>query len=210
MSDFDVPTREHRSPRQGSQHSNAVAVPSPGVMPYQIWSSKYGPGTDALPLHKSTLDTEMVSEPTGSERHGSLPNSNHPTPTTSHHGSSNTSYSPSSLDVPDATDVSHQQQQHMPEATGPPPNPFSFQQTAPFAAFTPPPSDQFPSAPRGLAESDQFTLPLNWDMGSAGPAGQGTGMSPLGEAGWSQMLEMGWDGTMEANGGWRPGTAGRR
>ena len=98
----------------------------------------------------------------------------------------------------------------MPETTGPPPNPFSFQPTAPFAGFTPPPSDHFPSAPRGLGESDQFTLPLNWDMGSAGPAGQGTGMSPLGETGWSQMLEMGWEGPIEANGEWRPGMSERR
>ena len=206
MSDFNIPTREHRSPQQGSQRFNPAAVPSPGVMPYQIWSNKYGSGTDAPPLHKSAFDTEMVSEPTSSERHGSLSNSNHPTPATSHHGSSNTSYSPSSLDVPDAPDMPHQpqqqQQQHMPETTGPSPHPFNFQQTAPFAGFTPP--------PRGLGESDQFTLPLNWDMGSAGPAGQATGMSPLGEAGWSQMLEMGWEGAIEVNGEWRPGMAERR
>ena len=203
MSSFSVPTREHHSPQQSNQQYTGQSVQSSGILASQNWGGRYATSSDASSLHKSTFDTEMSSDQACSDRQASLSNSNHPTPATSHHGSSNTSYSPPSVESGDVD-----AQRHGSESTAPS-HSYGFQPSAAFSGFTPPP-DQFSEPSRVMAESDQYTLPLNWDMGSAGVPAPGTGMSPLNEAGWTQMYEMGWDGSMESGGGWRPGISERR
>jgi hypothetical protein len=57
-----------------------------------------------------------------------------------------------------------------------------------------------------MPEPDQFGMPPTWDLGpDHGLPGPGTGLSPLGESGWQQMLEgMAWErNPLGGEAGWR-------
>jgi hypothetical protein len=167
---YNVPSG---SPQPTYNPFNVSAPQSHDILPSRTW-----------PESHSTFDTEMSSDPT-SNRQGSI--SNHPTPSTSHQGSSNTSYSPPHIDESDAIHATT----HHPTANLP--SSF-FHPSAPFSGFSPPPDAAFGMQP-------------TWDLGADhGLPGASTGMSPLGDVGWRQMLEgMSWDGNqLGTDGGWRP------
>ena len=199
---LDIPNRQYSMsynaptvPRSNSQQSfRAFNVPvsqAQDVLPSQGWGEAQARGSPNI------FDTEMASDHT-SDRRASV--SNHPTPTTSHQGSSNTSYSPQQIDDSDPTHPSRNQN------TGPTTS--FFNPSAPFSGFTPPADAGFPHGGRGImAEPDQFGMQPAWDLGPdpvlPGPP---TGLSPLGESGWRQMLErMTWSGdALGSEATWRP------
>ena len=85
---YTIPSRDTR------RHPSAA--PMQGVVMSQSWSDKYSSGGSvenaAIDPYHHIFDTEMSSE--GTNDAITAPLSNHPTPPTSHHASSHTSYSP--------------------------------------------------------------------------------------------------------------------
>ncbi|MCJ1248379.1 hypothetical protein MMC30_005596 [Trapelia coarctata] len=186
--DFNAPTLPRTSSQQSFQRFNAPVSQAQDVLPSQGWGETQPRGSDGI------FDTEMSSEHT-SDRRASV--SNHPTPTTSHQGSSNTSYSPQQIDDSDPT--------HASRNPNPGPTTSFFNPSAPFSGFTPPADAGFTHGGRGIMpEPDQFGMQPSWDLGHdhvlPGPA---TGLSPLG---WQQMLEgMTWDrNPLGSEPSWRP------
>lgn len=200
MSSFSVPTREHRTPQQSYRNFNAPPTQMQGILPGQGWGEKYPGRPDGNALNHmincNAFDTEMSSDHT-SDRHQSL--SNHPTPTTSHHGSSNTSYSPQNNDD---VDPSH----HNTESAGQGATTSFFNSSAPFAEFNPAADAGFTqSGGRNTSEANHYAMPSVWEIGQD-PDISTSGLSPLGDAGWRNMLEgMGWDeSTVGVDPSWRP------
>ena len=186
LSTFDLVAREQRQPRV------LHYPPTPGgkcesLLPDSRWSpfTQRSSNTNFGPF--AAFDTEM-SDHASDERHST---SNEPTPSTSHQASSHTSYSPphEEDEIPD----NHHSLQQSSGSTAPM---TAFYSSAPFPGFNPPPEANFPSPSPGREDHNNFTLPSGWEVGSSGVAlGSTTGFSPLGEGGWTQMLDgMGWDG----------------
>ncbi|MCJ1286276.1 hypothetical protein MMC26_005621 [Xylographa opegraphella] len=197
MTSFTVPTREHRSPLQNYGQPNDPSSQLQGAASNHGWSEVFTGGPDGNMSHirsNNNFDTEMSSDHT-SDRHHSI--SNHPTPTTSHHGSSNTSYSPQNND-----DMDPSQQPPVHNTAGPSPY---YNPSVPFAAFTPSAEGGFPQADgRMISDAEQYSVHPVWELGQD-PGLPASGLSPLGE-GWRHMLDgMGWDGhTVGMDASWRP------
>ena len=178
-STFSVPTREHRPPQQHARHFNAPPTQMQGVIPGQGWGEKFPTGPQQT-SNRQIFDTEMSSDHT-SDRQNSV--SNLPTPTNSHQSSSNTSYSPHAEDS---------------ESTHPPATTEAFfEQGTSFPSFTQSTDPHFPSHSLGRGDTDNYVIPPGWDISPEGVVPSATtGLSPMGENGWTQMLEgMGWDGS---------------
>ena len=191
MNTFSVPTREHRSPRQGY---GVYGAPAQGVLPSQnSWAEKFSSELAGNGLHHSnTFDTEMSSDQI-SDRNNSV--SNHPTPATSLHGSSNTSYSP-----PQHDEVT-------PENSTGAAAPY-YTHSAPFGGYVASSDVGYShQAGHAIPETEKYPIQAEWEL----PTDEelpypSTGMSPLGDAGWRQMLEgMSWDGApLGPDTSWRP------
>lgn len=215
MNTFSVPTREQRnSARDFQQRFDETRAEMPPMHLNQGWADKFHDRTTMSPI-ANQFDRELVSDRT-SDGQNSL--SSHPTPPTSHHGSSNTSsYSPPNLDDLEHASSSRHGLDGSSSGGGggggphhhPPPDAFfDAATTAPFAGFLPPPPPppgNHPAYSTGaegvvvvLSDADQFSLAPNW------------GLDAEATAGWSQMLEtLGWDpnstlATTGAQGPWRP------
>ena len=186
MPTFSVPTREHRTPQQHIRRSNAPPTQLQGLLSGQGWGEKFpgGPEGEAMNSH-NMFDTEMSPDHT-SDWGNSL--SNHPTPTNSNNSSSNTSYSPPHIEDTESTHTS----------TGPSAAATGFlHPSTSFAGYTPPANAQYHlPIPAGSADSN-YVIPPGWEIGPGGVVpSASTGLSPIGESGWTQMLEgMGWDGS---------------
>lgn len=177
-------SREQRPPQQPHLFQQASHPPMQGD-----WASNFSTdhSEDAL-LHR--FDTDMSSsdqQTTGS---------NQPTPNLSHHSSSNTSYSSPHL----ADDANPNAQLSATTDS----NPAFFGAEHSFAGFTPP-EDQSQYPLPGPAKID-----ADFEAWRAGPPGgtpsAGTGLSPMGEGEWTQIMEgMGWDGAVLGQGS-RPRT----
>ena len=196
MTSFTVPTREHRSPLQDYRQINGMPTQLQGVGPGQGWGERFavGPGGNMNNMQcNNNFDTEMSDHT--SDRHPSI--SNIPTPTTSQHGSSNTSYSPQTNDD---MDPSHQ----TPVSTNPGPTTSFYNSSSHFAAFTPAAEEGFIQADNHIiTESEPYVMHPGWELGQD-PDLPNSGLSPLGE-GWRHMLDgIGWDGnTVGADPSWR-------
>jgi hypothetical protein len=200
---YSIPKREQRTPQTQSMHQTHRAYPGQmhGILA-QPWEGDVRtrhPTSETLSINSAGrgFDTELSPDQT-SERHASL--SGQPTPTTSHQASSNTSYSPTGQADPDPTgDVA---------SAARPAGPYFHAPTPSFTGFTPPAHTYATSPDRAMVDPDGFTMPASWDLGpdSGFMPGPEAVLSPMGEAGWSQMLDgMGWDGAGGAGGtAWRP------
>lgn len=160
-------------------------------------SSDVNPGHEYDPIHKMDVD---ISPTNGSSEHHS--SSGHPTPsTTSHKSSSRTSYSPH------RTDEASGSQYQTGITTAPSPHTATFFTSENnFAGYSPGAQQFFASTP-GQYTDGSFTIPPGWDFQNGhtgmtpdnrtGPtASLQTGLSPLEEGGWANMLdEFGWDGS---------------
>ena len=197
MTSFTVPTREHRSPLQNYGPMNGPPAHLQGAASNHSWNETFAGGPDANMNHiqsTNNFDTEMSSDRT-SDRHHSI--SNHPTPTTSHHGSSNTSYSPQNNDD---LDPSHQ----VPVNTTSGPSAY-FNPSVPFAAFSSSAEGGFPQVDgRLIPDPEHYSVHPGWELGHDSGL-PNPGLSPLGD-GWRHMLDgMGWDGhPVGVDSSWRP------
>ena len=205
MSTFSLPNREQLIPQHHYNRYNAPPNQMQGVILDQGWGEKYPAGPDISTSNNShpsqIIDTDMSSEQ-ASDRHSSLL-SDRQTPLNSHQASSNTSsYSP-----PTINDGSH------PTITASGPSTVFFDSSNQFTGFTPTSDSHFPHNPNNSngQNSNGFTIPTGWEVEVEGALhaqpGASTGLSPLGESGWTQILEgMGWDGNDLGAGGevpWR-------
>jgi len=194
-SHLNLPNRQ-RTP-QGC--SKVVPVNLHGVMPGHDYGEKL-PGGD--PMHN--MDIDMSSNNGGSEHYSS---SGHPTPsTTSNKSSSRTSYSPPHIDEAAAT------QYHTSITTAPSPNTAAFfDSDNTFTGYSSGTQQFFAPTP-GQDNDGAFVIPPGWDF-QAGHTGMTpdnragatpslqTGLNPLEEGGWANMLEdFGWDGSTNGGG----------
>ena len=155
-----------------------------------VWGEKYAGGPDGGALNqtqsKGVFDTEMSAD-NNSDRQNSL--SNYPTPETSRHSSSNTSYSPSHIDESIPSNAS---------GTTNRPTDAYFDPLASFASFHPTTASHFPPTPDQSGDHNHaFTIPPGWEIGRDGVLvpSSNTGLTPLADSGWTQMMEgMGWSG----------------
>lgn len=207
ISSFSLPNREQLTPQHRYNRYNGPPTQMQGVILDQGWGEKYPArpeiGTANNSHASQIVDTDMSSEQ-ASDRQSSLL-SDHQTPLNSRQPSSNTSYSPPTVD-----DCSH------PTITTNGPSTVSFDSTDQFTGFTPTSDTHFPHSPDNPSgqEPNGFTIPAGWEVGADGALhvqpGASTGLSPLGESGWTQILEgMGWDGNGLDAGGevpWRAET----
>ncbi|KAI9873216.1 MAG: hypothetical protein M1830_000701 [Pleopsidium flavum] len=175
--------------RQKAAHGGSQAIPVNlhGVM------SGYDHGermADGDFMHK--MDMDLSSNNGSSEHHSS---SNHPTPsTTSHKGSSRTSYSPPQTDEAPAT------QYHTIIANGPSPNAAAFFDSDNNFTDYSPGAQQFLAPTPGQDNDGAFVIPPGWDL-QGGHTGMTpdrqtgaaldlqTGLMPFGDDGWGNMLD---------------------
>ena len=196
VSSFNVPTRE----RQYSQSANPYGPGHPsGVMMRQGFSRIH----DGYVMNSARPFEMEIASDCASDRQNSL--SGHPTPVPSHH-SSNTSYSPTNIEDPEHAG-------HHDPIVG------TRHHTANF--YNPPNTfNGFPAPidPRFQTNSGPnpggYGIPHGWDVSPDGIVlpSVTTGMSPMGEPGWSNMLDnLSWDaGQIPGEVPWRPSPSGSR
>ena len=191
---MNLASREQRQPQRLWGQSTNEPINLDNVLPNSGWTGN-SPGVHPNgSLDNSTFDTCM------SDNTSEGPRSTGQTPSTTHHSSSNTSYSPPQDEDLDLTlrTASHH------------PTPNSNTAATPaFLSWSPAKENDYPpnTALNPQQDDSAFTIPHGWQLGSPQELPDGlTGLSPSGDSGWAQMLEgVLWDGSgmgMENAGPW--------
>ncbi|KAA6406978.1 MAG: Fungal specific transcription factor [Lasallia pustulata] len=176
VSSINLATREQRTPQQRNPFRQTSQT--------QIQQCEW-----AVEIPHEPSDGPLLQRfETGMSSDQQTINSNQPTPNTSHHSSSNTSYSSPHLadDANPNCNLNGSADSH----------PAFFGGDSSFAGFTPPEDHSQYSLP-GPAKADAGVGGYEpWRSNPVvGTPSAGTGLSPLGEGEWTQIMEgMGWDG----------------
>lgn len=173
MSSFTMPSRARRSSLQNS-HNATGPIQMQGVVMAQAWPQHNPnvPENAAIdPYH--IFDTEMSSEGTNEP----VGFSGHPTPTTSHHASSHTSYSPRQEDHLDITQAANDRPMQPGQAP--------YYSTNQFQTYTT--AETYPTQ-RATAASSDYEMSGAWEMAAAASS-----MAPtMGDSAWGALDGIAW------------------